>query len=130
MTSREFVQTTDVFIKLTPPYEYLLTLLFELSESSDQIGANLKFLAARAPHANDVVPAHSKLIDTLRDVSERIRRNRESRKVWSGIEDLTRRLNTGDALNFAVEIRDRLGSQLSELSSAYEQFLKTYSPDA
>lgn len=127
MTSRDFIGLTARFIESSAPFEYLLSLLLVIAEAHESLSGDVSGLAAVQDNSNHVVPAHLRLTTKLRGVSERVRNEFESRKVWAGVEDLGRRVRDLAESEFAQEVGEKVATQLSRFSEIYEQFLKTYS---
>jgi hypothetical protein len=129
MTSSDFVRLTTGFIDSSPGFDYLLKLLATIAEGEESLRLKVFTLTQAQSNTNEVPPAHTDLKTTLASLANEIRKDFDSRKVWNGVEDLTRRAVSLAANDFAKEVGGEIGNLLSRFSGAYEQYLKSYSPE-
>ena len=130
MTSSDFVRLTSGFIDSSPGFDYLLKLLATIAEGHRSLRSEIQGLVKAQASSNQVHSAHASLGTSLNSLSNEIRQNFDSRKVWFGVEDATRRARMLAENDFAKEVGSEIGNHLSIFSDAYEKYLKSYSTTA
>jgi hypothetical protein len=128
MISREFLQLTNVFIASSGAYDYLLSLLTELSQASASID-DVSHQLASASRA-EAVSVRDSLATILETTASQVRISRETRKVWAGIDELDRRIAAFGDAGFGKTVRDSISERLQRFATTYEEFVKQYSNEA